>query len=230
MVRGPWHLSADHPRIRGEHAGGAQHVPGARGSSPHTRGARRRPAYGRPRRGIIPAYAGSTPRRSIRPFRDADHPRIRGEHVFAIGVTFFLIGSSPHTRGAPIPLGAPAWTAVDHPRIRGEHQVSFQCFARGPGSSPHTRGAQECSAWEQPRIRIIPAYAGSTRRHHAMRGASSDHPRIRGEHWSEEPIGVGPGGSSPHTRGAHDRRRVALGREGIIPAYAGSTSPGSHCR
>ena len=34
-------------------------------------------------------------------------------------------------------------------------------------------------------------------------------------------------GSSPHTRGAHDGVRVALGRQGIIPAYAGSTPSGT---
>ena len=72
----------------------------------------------------------------------------------------------------------------------------------------------------------------------------TDHPRIRGEHFSWVPIKVAISGSSPHTRGA--RRWVGLadyrgggssphtrgaqevcgnyGAEyGIIPAYAGST-------
>ena len=51
----------DHPRIRGEHAGDDDATTELKGSSPHTRGA---PCRGRPgwtRRGIIPAYAGSTP-------------------------------------------------------------------------------------------------------------------------------------------------------------------------
>ena len=54
--RGVW----DHPRIRGEHPrskspGGFFH-----GSSPHTRGALRLHRRHQTRRGIIPAYAGST--------------------------------------------------------------------------------------------------------------------------------------------------------------------------
>ena len=50
----------DHPRIRGEH--GRRVAPRADtvGSSPHTRGARRRRPHPNVDRGIIPAYAGST--------------------------------------------------------------------------------------------------------------------------------------------------------------------------
>ena len=56
--------------------------------------------------------------------------------------------------------------------------------------------------------------------------ATWDHPRIRGEHivaWMAKHENAG---SSPHTRGArlHERRRLRT--EGIIPAYAGSTSQG----
>ena len=54
---------ADHPRIRGEHVSrcGFCTLPG--GSSPHTRGAPCFPATPSTTRGIIPAYAGSTPNR-----------------------------------------------------------------------------------------------------------------------------------------------------------------------
>ena len=51
----------DHPRIRGEHFMSASCCAEMLGSSPHTRGA---PGFGAivdPERGIIPAYAGSTP-------------------------------------------------------------------------------------------------------------------------------------------------------------------------
>ena len=51
--------------------------------------------------GIIPAYAGSTMRRPQVLDRVADHPRIRGEHVFAYPTLIQDGGSSPHTRGAP---------------------------------------------------------------------------------------------------------------------------------
>ena len=132
-------------------------------------------------------------------------------------------GSSPHTRGARnfgsaacrsrgiIPAYAGS-TAIfdqslsvyeDHPRIRGEHAAHGFASRGRRGSSPHTRGAQPHSAAPRTRIRIIPAYAGSTRLSGLYTGDGQ--------------------GSSPHTRGARmpgDPRRL---RFRIIPAYAGST-------
>ena len=74
----------DHPRIRGEHSFEKLPSAMARGSSPHTRGARRSADGVDDPWGIIPAYAGST----VLDFED----RGAGD------------GSSPHTRGA---LGPP---------------------------------------------------------------------------------------------------------------------------
>ena len=136
--------------------------PDACGSSPHTRGARRPvdAQPGPPR--IIPAYAGSTYCYPAMKPQAADHPRIRGEHRSWRHEGASLLGSSPHTRGAPhttkcgrrstriIPAYAGSTREVegldlgaeDHPRIRGEHT----CIAKAPsplrGSSPHTRGAR----------------------------------------------------------------------------------------
>ena len=177
------------------------------GSSPHTRGA--------PTTTGLPSAVAR------------DHPRIRGEHhphlrkargargiipayagsTTASGAsTMPSSGSSPHTRGAhhrSILRGERLW---DHPRIRGEHVLGWGVRVAQPG--------------------IIPAYAGSTQ------GARARHIRA--------------GGSSPHTRGALDPlRRVAHAEvdhprirgehntmdnynyhvDGIIPAYAGSTTP-----
>ena len=50
----------DHPRIRGEHRHNSWTNPLARGSSPHTRGARFQLGDDHLVHGIIPAYAGST--------------------------------------------------------------------------------------------------------------------------------------------------------------------------
>ena len=195
----------DHPRIRGEHliafcgltmipriipayAGSTMitcsSVPGRKGSSPHTRGARRRAGRRSPRR--------------------RDHPRIRGEHssrtnlhdaahgiipAYAGSTTKSVMpngktqGSSPHTRGALFRYHLFQAVIEDHPRIRGEHRKYPLSFRK--------------SLW------IIPAYAGSTLlslTHNLpclgssphTRGApanrplwpswSRDHPRIRGEH------------------------------------------------
>ena len=175
------------------------------GSSPHTRGARGTPLS-------LTRYEGN-------------HPRIRGEHLvhfvsfvrwtriipaYAGSTNCFdylvkrNVGSSPHTRGAPIPRAPSGCAAWDHPRIRGEH---FRLSARAASS-----------------MRIIPAYAGSTvmplRVSASMSGSSPhtrgapdssvspnpdtrDHPRIRGEHSLALPV---------------DDSCL-----GIIPAYAGST-------
>ena len=160
-----------------------------------------------------------------------------------------MVGSSPHTRGAPFSCGMSITHGWDHPRIRGEH-----CLA------PHF----------YPRIRgIIPAYAGSTMltafsvlcvsgSSPHTRGAllypsreqvcHVDHPRIRGEHRPRggdqvRALGIIPAyaGSTPpaprlaalcrdhpRIRGEHDVLAAQdCGEPGIIPAYAGSTLPKS---
>ena len=194
------------------------------GSSPHTRGAHQDFRDGRHTKGIIPAYAGSTPFARSCPRSAGDHPRIRGEHSATSSYSFSHSGSSPHTRGAhqirlrrdqrrriipayagstgPGGCGRP--DGRDHPRIRGEHNPDTPGRRYPGGSSPHTRGA--------PDVRVV------------VFDSETDHPRIRGEHpdlAGRRRLGEG---SSPHTRGARGIAAVVGGPEGIIPAYAGSTS------
>ena len=152
-------------------------------------------------------------------------------------------GSSPHTRGAPsgrrrqgdglgiIPAYAgstpgyrPHRTAsADHPRIRGEHDPEAPLAMIDAGSSPHTRGARGDFGLLIFSFRIIPAYAGSTSSATIAGVGDGDHPRIRGEHPAALPADEIRLGSSPHTRGALELSRMASRRNGIIPAYAGST-------
>ena len=92
--------SPAHPRSRGEHLVVPVGVIPLAGSSPLTRGARRR---GRPRAGagrLIPAHAGSTRLPRARPHRLRAHPRSRGEHQIASAADVNANGSSPLTRGA----------------------------------------------------------------------------------------------------------------------------------
>ena len=152
-------------------------------------------------------------------------------------------GSSPHTRGARLPLGAPAWAAGiipayagstrlsgsdgdrggDHPRIRGEHVRRQKNDPAWHGSSPHTRGAPTAPCPAPRNGGIIPAYAGSTGVEAYPIFDEADHPRIRGEHrraiWNDAMMM----GSSPHTRGALSCRAHRWRIGWIIPAYAGST-------
>ena len=172
-----------------------------------------------------------------------DHPRIRGEHAPSARRSSSRLGSSPHTRGAHqerfrrhqrrriIPAYAGSTfhlfsfvcLGADHPRIRGEHPLAEIDPRQICGSSPHTRGAHLRRRRRHRRSRIIPAYAGSTARPPQSRRRRRDHPRIRGEHYQRVIDGLGPAGSSPHTRGARRRRPAWRRRSGIIPAYAGST-------
>ena len=71
---------------------------------------------------------------------------------------------------------------------------------------------------------IIPAYAGSTELLKRQREVRQDHPRIRGEHSYAPSSSAPPMGSSPHTRGARFETIDIFRQQGIIPAYAGSTS------
>ena len=92
------------------------------------------------------------------------------------------------------------------------------------GSSPRMRGAHQAGHHRHRVKGIIPAYAGSTNCCKPVRLAYRDHPRVCGEHFPRvEAIGDYKG-SSPRMRGAHKPHLHAEGVEGIIPAYAGSTS------
>jgi len=114
----------------------------------------------------------------------------------------------------------------DHPRVRGEHPRSTPGAWCCGGSSPRARGALGaiCSA-DSPRG-IIPACAGSTLVVVFTPGAGRDHPRVRGEHlFPAAPVPPAEG-SSPRARGAPPTHRLSGVGVGIIPACAGSTSPG----
>ena len=218
----PSRWTRDHPRIRGEHAGGAQHVPGARGSSPHTRGALGDVGVGQAHCGIIPAYAGSTFGNSQRKWNAAgSSPHTRGalEHVPRLGVDRGII---PAYAGSTFSTTQQKITFRDHPRIRGEHRALNPGGVFSAGSSPHTRGALFHVLRLGAGPGIIPAYAGSTPMATVISFAPSDHPRIRGEHTPIKPPIGDEMGSSPHTRGAPPRRRDGDRRDRIIPAYAGS--------
>ena len=77
------HHHPDHPRLRGEHSDPVRDGDITGGSSPPTRGARRRASSQSRFLRIIPAYAGSTLALTARTDVLADHPRLRGEHPFS---------------------------------------------------------------------------------------------------------------------------------------------------
>ena len=172
------------------------------------------------------------------------HPRWRGEHTARRGHLVFREGSSPLARGAPtrsrhrrrrpglIPAGAgstrgcPAGVRVEraHPRWRGEHREEGARPRHPEGSSPLARGALISALASIIGGGLIPAGAGSTRSIHSRRRTNPAHPRWRGEHRMIPAPPVIVQGSSPLARGARDDGGPRHGRDGLIPAGAGSTT------
>ena len=72
---------------------------------------------------------------------------------------------------------------------------------------------------------IIPAYAGNTLEQSLGRRFVGDHPRVCGEHMVKPVTVCVTTGSSPRMRGTLRDVRPAHVTHGIIPAYAGNTSP-----
>ena len=232
-----------HPRSRGEHERLAREWAESKGSSPLTRGARQTPHAATSQERLIPAHAGSTTRCSTSTAVSPAHPRSRGEHQTRCVFGSVMRGSSPLTRGAheethrqnlmagliPAHAGSTTGSSVTsrvstaHPRSRGEHDVQFALPETALGSSPLTRGAHSRRGAPRPGSGLIPAHAGSTSSQLAMAGATTAHPRSRGEHAAQRIQECIQVGSSPLTRGARVRKPVTRRCVRLIPAHAGST-------
>ena len=171
------------------------------------------------------------------------HPRSRGENEALAASDATDKGSSPLTRGKRrgtnrvlpehrlIPAHAGKTTdsrstaavASAHPRSRGENWRLAVEFVDKNGSSPLTRGKRALGEGRPQCAGLIPAHAGKTSRTIAEQSVSKAHPRSRGENRMPRRPGPLPEGSSPLTRGKHDRRVPYRGRERLIPAHAGKT-------
>ena len=155
---------------------------------------------------FMPAYAGSTPGGGSLVLPAAIISAYAGSTCGPMTVRVPLRGSSPHTRGAPEGANRLHVGDGDHPRIRGEHVLDGAAVGAVGGIIPAYAGStlvlprSRCQSWgSSPHTRGAQSLPG------ARQGGRGDHPRIRGEH---APCG------QPH-----------VVRLGIIPAYAGSTTP-----
>ncbi len=95
------------------------------------------------------------------------------------------------------------------------------------------RGTRAAGGAPVERRRFIPAYAGDTPYVCSGRPACAVHPRVCGEHISQESPRLHGGGSSPRMRGTHLPAPMAKPDTRFIPAYAGNTIsirelPGNH--
>ena len=235
--------NVDHPRVCGEHLIHTSKPNDTTGSSPRMRGTRYFAVTNARIGGIIPAYAGNTGELAKMLRQNGDHPRVCGEHVGLLFFGFDFAGSSPRMRGtlvASVPalshLGIiPAYAGNtinnprkriltgDHPRVCGEHLELSTVASATQGSSPRMRGTHVYNPPAYPVGGIIPAYAGNTTDVLGGVRVDGDHPRVCGEHLTENEAHRVGEGSSPRMRGTPAGYAHHLHSEGIIPAYAGNT-------
>ena len=171
------------------------------GSSPRGRGKRRR-LNGRPaNRGLIPAWAGKTPRaESLVPDTRA-HPRVGGENRAFTNACSVVWGSSPRGRGKLRRGGLflrrvrliPAWAGKTdsssvlmppppaHPRVGGENVIAAPSATLTSGSSPRGRGKRKTKPKPTPAPGLIPAWAGKTIKRYTKGVPGPAHPRVGGE-------------------------------------------------
>ena len=172
-----------HPRSRGENRSLASRGSCQAGSSPLTRGKRGRLVETVSSRRLIPAHAGKTIDVAPKYSPVLAHPRSRGENIPAWDVKVESTGSSPLTRGKPMPeesypmedrlipahagktsrCGRDQHEGRAHPRSRGENWTSSSSAVRFDGSSPLTRGKRGLDGVRRRGHGLIPAHAGKTR-------------------------------------------------------------------
>ena len=190
----------DHPRSRGVYRQQYRAYACSPGSSPLARGLHPGSHLREPQRGIIPARAGFTPRRTGGRRRPPDHPRSRGVYWSTMTAPARAAGSSPLARGLRVHRGdvqqgdriiparagftpgegpRPTWRR-DHPRSRGVYRRWNASQEARRGSSPLARGLRPIGEGDLLLTRIIPARAGFTRLSACLRWTGQDHPRSRG--------------------------------------------------
>ena len=118
---------------------------------------------------------------------------------------------------------AQAWA---HPRSRGENNKGGDGNGTSPGSSPLTRGKPGAAACTSAMLGLIPAHAGKTKPAGEFAGDAWAHPRSRGENRSVMGVCLSAQGSSPLTRGKHEKSRSIQDPPRLIPAHAGKTLQG----
>ena len=103
-ARKAWSIDPAHPRSRGENPSWTRREALPIGSSPLTRGKPYLSVFNDRVSGLIPAHAGKTPRLLMRSPSRSAHPRSRGENPPMCLESDCPIGSSPLTRGKPVPI------------------------------------------------------------------------------------------------------------------------------
>ena len=203
----------------------------------------------RPSPGITPAYAGKSLLKLLHHVGLRDHPRVCGEKAYSLVINGSEWGSPPRMRGkgtkrcssrrggriTPAYAGkskriAPSSVLFgDHPRVCGEKPRPRLWRVPAKGSPPRMRGKEVITMTTRQETRITPAYAGKSTLAGLLHITLRDHPRVCGEKLQIRcPADLHPG-SPPRMRGKVFGLVSSIPGLGITPAYAGKSTPMSHC-
>ena len=232
-----------HPRVGGENLCEHLQITSGAGSSPRGRGKPARAHSSVPSAGLIPAWAGKTHRCSDGDWTGRAHPRVGGENAGAVPTCGRSSGSSPRGRGKPGAVNwsyrsgrlIPAWAGktgvgssvsaglAAHPRVGGENYRNGSRRRASSGSSPRGRGKLLVGRHAHQRGRLIPAWAGKTKRLPHGPRLEGAHPRVGGENTGPASGRASSKGSSPRGRGKRRGGGPCRRARGLIPAWAGKT-------
>ena len=154
---------------------------------------------------------GSSPRGRGKP---SETPRL----LRSVGLIPAWAGKTPHEQPGCLSQGA-------HPRVGGENLRLGRHHAVVRGSSPRGRGKPESKRPVHEDARLIPAWAGKTCASGWTSLTAWAHPRVGGENIGASWLPTIVKGSSPRGRGKPRPSRPLLRPCGLIPAWAGKTTP-----
>ena len=119
-----------------------------------------------------------------------------------------------------------AYCKKDHPRLRGEQTHEHNPCGRWTGSPPLARGTADRQGRPCLPAGITPACAGNSATGAEAKNAPWDHPRLRGEQYTQVSLLLRLAGSPPLARGTGFHSFFASLDMGITPACAGNS--GNH--
>ena len=98
----------------------------------------------------------------------------------------------------------------DHPRMRGDKRQCLEYLAKVRGSPPHARGQVSGCEHVCKAAGITPACAGTSTPMNARGLYTKDHPRMRGDKYTQADTQMEAAGSPPHARGQASVKGVSF--------------------
>ena len=169
------------------------------GSSPLTRGKRRRIDPVPETVGLIPTHAGKTTHSVKETPAHRVHPRSRGGKRIKHLLEAVPGGLIPAHAGKTAAIAWQVSTARVHPHARGENANTYPRFDIDAGSSPLTQGKPSAVKQHELGAGLIPTHAGKMATRSRPPSNPTAHPRSRGEKLHLVTVDEAWAGSSPPT-------------------------------